>query len=330
MPDFSHTCLVADIGGTHGRFAIYDRGHLHQIKHYTCSDFATLADLVAGYCQDLDTDLPQQAVFAVATYVNSDTIEFTNSHLRFSVNAIAQQFQFNSLKVINDFTAVSLALPELTREQLIPIGGQQPPPRAAKAVLGAGTGLGVSGLLPHQHFWLPVQGQGGHVMVAANNKFEQTVLDFIYQHQGYISAENLLSGNGLVLLYQAITGVEDSANRNYSAADITRMGISQEDNHCHQVLQVFASMLGAVAGDLALTLGARGGVYLGGGVVYHLRDFLVNNPVLRNRFEQKGAMTDYLKAIPLYLVTEKNIGLIGAGVAGKAEYAEIGVDNMSM
>lgn len=318
-------CLLADIGGTNGRFSLFDGNKLTQFKSYPCADFKSFSALIAHYLKQIEGPKPSRAVFAVATHVSADTIEFTNLPWVFSVKEIARTHQFEYLKIINDFTAVSLAVPLMKSEQLVQLGGKENQLPMAKAVLGAGTGLGVSGLLPYKDVWVPIQGQGGHIECASGTPFEDEIFAIIRQQQFYISAENLLSGSGLLRLYHAIALIYGVPAQDYSPADIVSQGSSGKDTNCEKVLDTFCCILGAVAGNLALNLGARSGVYIGGGVVNHMLDYLIQHSSFRQRFEQKGCMTSYMQDIPVYVITEPNVGMIGALAARQTAYDGIGI-----
>ncbi len=324
-------CIAADIGGTNGRFCVYDNTtkELIEYKSYRCADFDTFESLLSYYLNSLSIDIPKQAVIAIATHVSSDYIEYTNLDWNFSVSDVAKTYKFEYLKFINDFTAVSLAVPSLNSEQLIQVGEYKVDVAAespfAKAIIGAGTGLGVSGLLPSQGAWVPIQGQGGHVVYGPNNEFEVELFKYISNEYGYVSAENLLSGNGLQLLYQAVAFVNGSEAQAFSAANITSNGLDGSSDDCLSALNTFCGIFGSVASDLVLTLGARAGLYIAGGVVNHMQDFFANNENFHNRFNRKGCMTPYMEDIPVAIISDTNVGLLGALASRESRFQSLGV-----
>lgn len=338
------TCVVGDIGGTNGRFAIFDGEAITQFKRFACADFSSFEQMLEQYLQMIDGDQPSAAAFVIATHVSEDRVNFTNQPWSFSISEIAQAYRFTYLKVINDFTSISIAIPLLSSAQLIQLGGEyQENLVAAKAVIGPGTGLGVSGLLPHKGDWVPVQGQGGHVSVRPDNDYERELFDVLVNdiaqsscacdtphrhgedYYPYVSAENLLSGSGFLRLYTAVAKLANHTVKGYSPAEIVAAGLSQDDSDCVQVLKTFCCLLGSVAGDLALSLGARSGVYIGGGIASHIQPFLTQTSYFRDRFENKGCMTSYMKKIPAFIISEATVGLMGAVECRKPSYAALGV-----
>ena len=193
-------------------------------------------------------------------------------------------------------------------------------------MIGPGTGLGVSGLIPSDAGWIPLQSEGGHVTYGAANQRETEILTVIGQRFNHISAERLISGSGLLNLYQALAQLENQAfdEETLSPAIITERGLNQSCALCAEVLETFCGMLGTAAGNLVLTLGAKGGVYIGGGIVPKLGDYFDHSP-FRQRFEQRGRFTDYLKAVPSYVITAANPALIGAAQAFAELYRDVGV-----
>lgn len=321
------TLLIADIGATNGRFAIAKNGRLIEVKRYKCACFGLFEDMLDTFLHELTMPIPNQAVIAVATYVNDDKVSFTNLPWSFSIRELGQRYQFDYLKVINDFTAIAQATPTLTPEQLIPIGHEYAPIQDDKAlaIIGPGTGLGVSGLLPHKGSWLPIQGQGGHVKYRPSDTFEAEMFTFLDKRFNYVSAEYLLSGRGLVLLYHTISQTRNQIPEFNEPDQIVNAAIQHNHEDALKTLEVFCKVLGSVAGDLVLTLGATGGCFIGGGVVNHMVDYFVNTNHFRSTFEDKGMMSDYMKAVPTYLISEKNAGLLGAIVSRDKAFDAIGI-----
>jgi glucokinase len=241
----------------------------------------------------------------------------TNAAWAFSIEAVRREIGFDRFLVINDFTALALSLPALAPEDLRQIGGGQADPLAAVGLLGAGTGLGVSGLLRVDggRRSIPLEGEGGHVSLAADNEREGAVVEWLRRKYGHASAERALSGPGLVNVYEALCELDGMPARALDAADVSSAGEAGTDAQCAEALDLFLAWLGSVAGNLALTLGARGGMYIGGGIVPRLGD-RVEKSAFRERFIAKGRFRAYLDAIPTWVVDAKTSpALIGAARA---------------
>ena len=307
--------LVADIGGSNARFALMDPGgRPTRVVTLAVRDHATLSDAVAAYLQQQAMECPREAAIAIANPVCGDQVRMTNHHWSFSVEQTRQQLGLDRLLLLNDFTALALALPLLEAHELRQIGGGAPAPGAI-ALLGPGTGLGVSGLIPAgAGQWLPISGEGGHATLAPADARESLILDICRERHGHVSAERLLSGIGLPCLHQAIAALSGEQPDPLSPADIVARGLAAADAHCSEALSVFCSLLGNFAGNLALTLGARGGVYIGGGIVPRLGEYLAAS-AFRRRFEDKGRFREYLAPLPVYVIHASEPALRGAAAA---------------
>ncbi len=301
--------LLADIGGTHARFAWQAAPGvaLSHVQVLHCADHPGPAQAMRRWLQDQGLSTPTHAALAVACAVQYDRIAFTNNPWTFSIAQLQAEMDFARLRVINDFTALALALPHIAPEHLCQLGGTARTPFAQRepvALLGAGTGLGVSGLLPSaQGDWTPIAGEGGHVSLAVHDTLEQQVWAVLQQRHAHVSAETVLSGQGLVNLWASLLYLAQGAwpERYPTPAEITTQALQRQEPLSVQTLNLFCGWLGSVAGDLALTLGARGGVFLGGGIAPRLRTFLAASP-FRQRFEAKGRYADYLKPLPVWLI----------------------------
>jgi glucokinase len=218
------------------------------------------------------------------------------------------------LLMLNDFTALALSLPHLTTRQLRQVGSGYAALNAAKALIGAGTGLGVSGLLPTKTGWVPIEGEGGHVSFSPANIRETEILRIVWREFPHVSGERLISGIGLDPLYRAIAELEGKSGPAPTPATITEHALRGNDDLCLNVMNTFCGMLGTAAANLAVTLGARGGVYIGGGIVPRLGEFFDRSP-FRERFEAKGRFSDYLKNIPTKVILADYPALTGAAQA---------------
>jgi glucokinase len=241
----------------------------------------------------------------------------TNHHWAFSQNAVRAEFGLRRLRLLNDFTALALALPDLTPEQLRQVGGQAALADAPKALIGAGTGLGVSGLLPNgQGGWVPVQGEGGHVTLPAETARERLLMDGLTARYGHASSERLLSGQGLLDAFEILCAADAAATSSInSPAAVTEAALQARHPQAVEALALFCALLGSCAGNLALTLGARGGVYIGGGIAPRLGAAL-DASAFRQRFEAKGRFQGFLQAIPVWVITaDPSPALLGAARA---------------
>lgn len=316
--------LLADVGGTNARFAWQTGPNSppHGVRSLPASAHDSLLDAVQSYLQLGGHGPAAQACIAIATAVQGDLVRMTNHHWSFSTEALRQQLGLQRLLVINDFTALALALPSLGAHDLHLVGGSpQTSPALGLAplgLIGPGTGLGVSGLLPDgAGGWVPLRGEGGHVSLPASNPREQAVAELLWQRFGHASAERAVSGQGLSNLCGALHQLEHGQwpDQLPSPAEISARGLSGQDPLCAEVLAQFCAHLGSIAGNLALTLGATGGVYIGGGIVPRLGDWFERSP-FRERFESKGRFAAYLAPIPVWVITaDPSPALLGAARA---------------
>ncbi len=304
--------LIADIGGTNARFALCTGQRIHDELTLRGADYPTLLQAISHYLAQVQPALPvTEAALAIAGPVTGDVVSMTNHHWRFSVNALREQLGLQQLHVINDFTALAMAIRHLPDHELQQIGGQRDhAPAKPIALLGAGTGLGVSGLIPHGHHWIPLQGEGGHVSLAPGTVREAAILQALWRTFDHVSAERVLSGSGLENLYRAICTLEGVPAEALSAADITARALDQSSSHCVETLDTFCALLGSVAGNLVLTLGATQAVYIGGGIVPRFGDYFARSP-FRARFEAKGRYVDYLCPVPVYVIHTEQPAFIG-------------------
>ncbi|MCG8503552.1 MAG: glucokinase [Sphingomonadales bacterium] len=321
--------LIGDIGGTNARFALVDNGVAgrpipESVETLPSAAFSNLADAVVTYLDKLDTDSrPQSAAVAVASPVVADQVRLTNQNWDFSIRETRDHLGFRELAVVNDFTAKSLATSVLEAGDSIWAGGGDPDDLGrgrTVAVLGPGTGLGVGGLIVSAGHMQPLMSEGGHVSFAPLDEEEVEIARLLGQRFGRVSYERILCGSGLANLYEALAKINGEAARNLAPAEIVSAATMGDDVLARRCLTRFCAILGSFAGDLALTLGARGGIYIGGGIVPRFVDFLKTGP-FRERLEDKGRFASYLKAIPARVITAQNPGLIGAAVALRHHYS---------
>lgn len=317
MPTASATPpdLVADIGGTNARFALIDANRQPYAEQILpCAAFPDLTAAAQAYLAAVGEPRPTQAAIAVATPISGDWIQFTNSNWSFSTEAVGRALDLERLLILNDFTALALALPLLNPDERRAVGGGTAVEEAPIGLLGPGTGLGVSGLVWSGERWIPLQSEGGHVTFSPVDQREWAVAQIIQRRFGHASPERLLSGPGLVNLYTALAEVEGWSAEALDPAAITNRALAGSCSHCRDVLEIFCGALGTAAGNLAITLGAQGGVYIGGGIAPRLGEFFDRSP-FRARFEAKGRFSNYLAAVPTWVITAANPALRGVAAA---------------
>ena len=313
--------LLADIGGTNARFAwqAHAGAVIEEPHTLPCAEHATLADAIGHYLRRVGRCAPPALAIAIANPVVGDRVTMTNHHWTFSITELKAQLGFRHLLVLNDFTALALALPGLRPDELRQVGGDKALAGEAIGLIGPGTGLGVSGLVPDgRGGYVPLRGEGGHVTLAGRTPREKLVLDRLEAKYGHASAERAISGRGLVDIHGELRAIDaDRATPSSpSAAEIVEAALGRDDATCRETLDLFCSFLGTAAGNLALTLGARGGIYIGGGIVPRLGDAF-DRSQFRARFEAKGRFsTSYLASIPVYvIVARQSPALRGAACA---------------
>lgn len=317
--------LLGDIGGTHARFAVQASAAapLTEPRALRCREYAGPVEAIEAYLADTRLPRPRWAAFGIATALHGDRIDMTNHSWTFSVSEMRARLAAGRVLFINDFTALALALPALGADEVIRVGGGTAVAGSAIGVLGPGTGLGVSGLLPGINGYLPITGEGGHVTLAASTAREAALIEEMHQDFDHISAERVLSGSGLSLLHKAISALAGQPNAHFEPPEILETGLQGSCPSCRETLEVFCAILGTVAADVALTIGARGGVYIGGGLVQRLGSFFQASG-FRARFESKGRFSNYLAAIPTFAIAAPWPGIVGAGRALDMDERELG------
>jgi glucokinase len=228
------------------------------------------------------------------------------------------------LKVLNDYTALALALPFLKEDQCVKVGSGESLSGHPMAVLGPGTGLGVSAVVPAGDRWVPLESEGGHVSYGPVNAREDQIVQLLREKYKHISAESLVSGPGLSLIYETITWLEGGEAKKLNPREVTDLALGNNCVMATETLLIFCNILGTVAGNLALTLGARGGVYIGGGIILKILDNFSRSG-FRERFERHGRLTGYLQKIPTYVINTDYPALTGAVVALDKVYENVGV-----
>jgi glucokinase len=295
--------LMADIGATNTRCALVDdQGREIAPEMFSNASFAGLPQVLEHYLTERRaSDRPRRAALAVAAPIAGDEVAMVNINWRFSQADLRARFALKQLDVVNDFAAIAWGLPLLGPADVVQIGGGQPARRATLATLGPGSGIGVAALVPSNDAWAVMTGEGGHVSMPAQTAEEEQVIARLREKFGHCSAERVLSGPGLVNLYVVLAALAGRGEPTVTAEDVTHLA-KQGEPMARKTLAMFCAMLGTVAGDVALTTGARGGVYVAGGIVPRFVE-IFRRSEFRARFEAKGRYREYLAAIPTYLVT---------------------------
>lgn len=309
--------LLGDIGGTNARFAIIRRrgGQLEELRTLSGADYSGPREAIEAYLEVVGGERPRVGAFGIANPIEGDRINMTNHTWDFSIDELRRQLGWSHALFVNDFTALALSLPFLPAEELRQLGGEQRDARRAIAVLGPGTGLGVSGLLPAPDgSFLPIEGEGGHVTLAAVTAEEAAVIDKASEIFPHVSAERLISGPGLVTLHESLAAIRRLPSPCLDAPGIVAGALEGADTLAFDSLTMFCAMLGTVAGNLALTLGAKGGVFIGGGIVPRLGEFFARSP-FRCRFEKKGRFQAYMASIPVFVIHSPYPAFTGVAVA---------------
>jgi glucokinase len=305
--------LVADIGGTNARFALtdapFDEDHVKALK---TAEFPGLADAARAYL-DLTgaRTRPRSAAIAVASPITGDRVEMTNNAWSFSIAALERTLDLDRLEVVNDFAAIAYAVPHLGERDSVGVGTGKAIPGEPIGVIGPGTGLGVAALVPVcRDDWIALASEGGHVTMAATDDREAAVISALRRRVGHVSAERVLSGPGLVNLYRTLADLDGHPPESLNPAEVSERALGESCPISTQALELFTGMLGNVAGNLALTLAARGGIYIGGGIVPRLGSTFAISP-FRHRFEDKGRFRAYLSTIPTRVILHAFPALVG-------------------
>ena len=320
-PTFDRPRLLADIGSSFARFALETApGRFRHVTPLRCADHADLEAAIAAYRAMLPAGTAPiaHAAIAIANPVDRDAVRMTNAPWQFSITRLRERLRLQTLMVVNDFTALAMAVPRLAAHDRRQVGGGLAREGSVIGVLGPGTGLGVSGLVPAPGGWVALGAEGGHATFAPQDERELAVLRFAWRQHPHVSFERLLSGPGLMLIHQALADQAGAGTPPFTAPEITQRALDGRDGLCAEAVDTFCAMLGTAAGNLAVTLGAQGGIYLGGGIVPRLGAHLDRSP-FRARFEAKGRFSDYLRAIPTHVITAEDATLHGASAILQAQ-----------
>jgi glucokinase len=304
--------LIADIGATNARFALVEGGEIRDLTSLACQQYASFTDALSNYLTQTGRRADVSCgVVAIAGPVTGDQVALTNHPWSFSVKAVTDMFRMNLFHVMNDFEAVARGIPSLTDNDVVKIGEGTPQPGKPKAVIGPGTGLGVAGLFWDGQKYIPNPCEGGHVTFPARTAREFELIRILQDQHTHVSAERVCSGMGLVNIYETLKKIEDKTHLPVlTAEEISTKARDQSCALCQESLTLMLTFLGRIAGNLALTLNAQGGIYIAGGIPAKLGDDFITSP-FRGEFINKGRQRDYVNAMPTYLITHPHIAMVG-------------------
>jgi glucokinase len=306
--------LIADIGGTNARFALCDENaRVSDVNVLACGAYGNIDAAIKDYFKQVGVDAAdvKYAAVDIAGPVANDEVSMTNCPWRFSKTALKREMNWLSFDLVNDFIAQALAVPLLKDDEKIKIGGGQARDGFPIAVVGPGTGLGASILVPSDNGWIAVAGEGGHSTIPALTDADERFLAVLRRMCGHVSAEKVASGGGLLNLYKAACVLNDVPAVLDEPADVSEKAVAG-DAVCLEALQAMFRFLGVFAGNMALAAGALGGVYLAGGILPRKGVLdLFKKSDFRAAFEQKGRMTAFLTPVPTYVMTSENPAFTG-------------------
>lgn len=316
--------LVADIGGTNGRFGLVEfdvekNRALGEINYTAerqvtlkCAEYADMATMIKACCVELDVEMPAYCCLAIAGPIENGQASMTNLNWSFSIDGLRDQLGMKTLHVINDFASLAYAVPFLKNSELVTLfDSNKSNAHAPIVVMGPGTGFGMAALVPDNGNWEIIPTEGGHASFAPTNEKELAIKSFLLKEQNHVSVENILSGGGLVTLYRALAHIAGVEAKPYTPADISSKGLANEDELCREAVLTFCDVLGEVAGDKALSLGAKGGVVIGGGITPKLVSLLPESHFLE-RYKNKGPMAGYVSDISIRLIVNDKAALVGS------------------
>lgn len=302
-PDHTRSWLIADVGATNSRCAMLSgpASEVALVRHYRNDDAESLQEILANYLLETDVS-PTNCALAIAAPVDGDDVCMSNRDWRFNVNELSQRIGVERTDVINDFHAVGYALPLINAHRRIEVGRATKYRAGSVAVLGPGSGLGMSAWIEGHNGGVAVSGEGGHITLSARNAEEDKIITKLRDRFGHCAAECVLSGPGIINLHKIM----------HNADGMTSEEISQttDDPSCVATMEQFFRFLGSAAADLALVTGAIGGVYIAGGIIPDCVEQLKKSD-FRSRFDDKEEYGDYMLAIPTWVMTDPNPGLTG-------------------
>lgn len=313
--------LAADIGGTNGRFGLveydpnsYKTGNINYLASQQitlkCADYPDMASMLKDCCAQLKV-IPDYACLAIAGPVEAGDAFMTNLNWRFNANELCKAVGFKGLELINDFAAHAFAVPYQQDDEFFTLHQGKPNDSCPILIMGPGTGFGMAQLVPNDGKWKVISTEGGHASFAPTNEKELEIKRVLLKQQNHVSVENILSGNGLVNLYKALATLAGQSPENYSPADVSGKGMANEDPICRDAVLTFCDVLGEVAGDKALSTGARAGIVITGGITARLLDVIPQSNFIE-RYKNKGPLVNYVNDISIRVVLNDKAALVGS------------------
>ncbi len=319
--------LLADIGATHARFTLETaKGKFESVSSLKCDDYSGIEPLLRTYLANHSTSTVRHAAFAIANPVDGDLLRMTNRDWAFSIEAVRREFGLQTLLIVNGFAALAMSLPGLQNQDLVQIAGGAPVPKSVIGVLGPGTGLGVSALIPTSDGFITLSSEGGHVNFSPSDEREFAIFQYAKAEWQHVSAERIISGPGLELIYRALAKRNRSETPPRSGKEIMHGALTDGDPLCIETLDCFCGLLGSFSGDLAVTLSAVGGIYIAGGIVPQMVEWFAKSP-FRARFEAKGRFAAYVAPIPTYVITSPDAAFYGMSTILSEHLRGKGTDN---
>ena len=309
--------LIGDIGGTNARFAIADTSvpGFAFVQTYQCADFSTVVDAIRYYLDQSGVPSPKTICLAVAGPVVAEQVSLTNNPWTISVSELRQAFEIEAVQLLNDFEAIAYSLPYISINEMLPVGILKPhlldSPHYTVAVIGAGTGLGAVGLRKYEDHYIAIVSEASHGGFAPETPEQVEILTVLRERFGRVSSECLVSGSGLENLYWGLTQIHGVQHSQLAAPEIVLASQNESNPLASKAVELFYQILGQFAGDLALTLGAKDGIYIAGGITQRYPQALVNSR-FRSGFESKGRHRILMERIPTQLIMYKQPGLLGA------------------
>jgi glucokinase len=307
----STSALIADIGATNARFALLEGGDVTVSETYAVADYASPIEAARAFLSGPAAGhAPKQALIAAAGPVERGRVALTNAAWIVDSERIAKGLAMTDVQVLNDFEALAWCLPALRSEHIVTLGTPRAGDHGTMAVLGPGTGFGLAAMIFAGAAEVVLVTEGGHATLSSENRREDAVILALRQQFHHVSVERVLSGSGLIQLYHAIARVDGKAVAERDSGEIVAHALAGDCNVSREALELFCAFLGSVAGNVALTLGARGGVFIGGGIAPRFIDFLLSS-AFRERFEAKGRLSSYLTRIPTAVIVHPMPAFLG-------------------
>ncbi|OOZ38794.1 glucokinase [Solemya pervernicosa gill symbiont] len=324
--------IAGDLGGTKTLLMIAEcdtegcRSIIEQ--RYSSNDFTGLEQMVLRFLSDTGTDATtiEAACFGVAGPVTRSadqvTAQITALPWQLNAAALSRETGIHPLTLINDFEAIGYGIEALTEDDLVELQAGDPQPKGTRAVIGAGTGLGIGLLLHDGEHYRPLPSEGGHAEFAPTGELQRALQHYLETEYEHVSWDRVLSGPGLHAIYRFLTTqpkrlasatLNEAITTGDPSAEISRFAIEQNDPLALEALGIFIAIYGAQAGNVALTLLPRGGLYIAGGIAPKLIEQL-QQPRFIKAFHSKGRMADLMHKFPINVVMEPRVGLLGAAL----------------